>query len=86
MQCTVPPKPTPFRYLSCEIVFQHRTVADLALTQSLQRLVDLGHREHLHHLLDAVERTEIEHVCNRGRRAHGGARNFLLPPPQPYFP
>lgn len=50
-----------------EIVFQHGTVADLALTQSVQRLVDLGHREHLHHRLDVMARTEIEHACAGGR-------------------
>lgn len=67
MQRPTSPKPTPYRVLRREIVLQHRTVADLALTQSVQRLVDLRHREHLHHRLDAVASTEIEHACDRGR-------------------
>ena len=82
MQRTASPKPTPFRALSREIVLQHRTVADLALTQSFQRLVDLGHGEHLHHQFDAVAGAEVERACDRGRRTREGTGNLLLPQDQ----
>lgn len=52
--------------------FRHGMQAALTLTQSIQILVDLGHLKHLHHRFDAMARTEIEHSCNRGRRARGG--------------
>ena len=79
---TASSNPPPFRCLRREIVLQHRTVADLALAQTVQRLVDLGHGEHLHHRLDAVVGTEVEHAGDRGRRTRGGVGDLLLPQDQ----
>ena len=53
--------------------FQHDAVSRLTALQSLERIINLAHREMLHLGRNIVARSEFQHIGNGGRATHRGA-------------